>query len=214
MFGQVGERREMEIGAYILTALFAYLLGSIPTGYVLARLRGNANLLQQGSGRTGATNVLRTMGWKVAAQVFAGDFLKGVLAILMARLMTGSDPTADLVAGLAALMGHNYSVFIGFKGGRGVTTGLGALAVISPIVMAVTTIIGVAIIARSRYVSLGSVLGSGTVPISMLIVVLLLGQPFPHFLFGLLGAAFVIVSHRDNIQRLLRGTERKLGQRA
>ena len=204
----------MDIGSYLLVGVIGYLLGSIPTGYVLARMRGNANLLQQGSKRTGATNVLRTMGWKLAAPVFAGDFLKGVLAILVARLLTHSDPTADVVAGLAALVGHNYSVFIGFKGGRGVTTGLGALVMISPLVMVITTLIGIAVIARSHYVSLGSVLGSGTVPITMLIVVVLLGQPFPHFLFGLLGAAFVIASHRDNIHRLLHGTERKLGQRA
>lgn len=204
----------MEIGSYLLVGGIAYLLGSIPTGYVLARLRGNANLLHQGSKRTGATNVLRTMGWKTAAPVFGGDFLKGVLAILLARLLTHGDPTADVVAGLAALLGHNYSIYIGFKGGRGVTTGLGALAVISPPVMVVTTLVGIAIIARSRYVSLGSVLGSGTVPITMLIVVILLGQPFPHLLFGLLGAAFVIASHRDNIYRLLHGTERKLGRRA
>ncbi len=204
----------MEIGSYLLAGSIAYLLGSIPTGYVLARLRGNSNLLHQGSKRTGATNVLRTMGWRVAAPVFVGDFLKGVLAILLARWLTHGDPTADVVAGLAALVGHNYSLYIGFKGGRGVTTGLGALAVISPLVMVVTTLIGVSIVARSRYVSLGSVLGSITVPITMLLVVILLGQPFPHFLFGLLGGAFVIVSHRDNIYRLLHGTERKLGQRA
>ncbi len=204
----------MQYALYLLVGGLAYLLGAIPTGYLLARLRGNINILQQGSKRTGATNVLRTMGWKAAAPVFAGDFLKGVVAILVARLITHSDPTADVIAGLAALVGHNYSIFIGFKGGRGVTTGLGALMVISPLVMVITTSIGVAVVARSRYVSLGSVLGSGTVPVTMLVVVVLLGQPFPHFLFGLLGAAFVILSHRDNIHRLLHGTERKLGQRA
>ncbi len=204
----------MEIGSYLLAGGIAYLLGSIPSGYVLARLRGNVDIRQTGSKRTGATNVLRTLGWKAAAPVFGGDFLKGVLAILIARLITHGDPAADVIAGLAALVGHNYSIYIGFKGGRGVTTGLGALAVISPLVMFITTIIGIAIIARSRYVSLGSVLGSGSLPVTMLAVVLLLGQPFPHFLFGLLGGTFVIVSHRDNIYRLLHGTERKLGQRA
>jgi len=203
----------MEIGLYLLAALVAYLLGSIPTGYVIARLRGNVDLLQLGSKRTGATNVLRTMGWKAAAPVFCGDFLKGVVAILIARALTQGDPIGDVAAGLAVLAGHNYSVFIGFRGGRGVTTGLGTLAVIAPVVLVVSAAIAIAIIAWSRYVSLGSVLGSCTVPVVLLISVLLLGQPFPHFLFGLLGAAFVIASHKDNIQRLLNGTERKLGQR-
>ncbi|MGI5835029.1 MAG: glycerol-3-phosphate 1-O-acyltransferase PlsY [Chloroflexota bacterium] len=203
----------MQVDQFLIVGLLAYLLGSIPTGYVIARFRGNVDLLQHGSKRTGATNVLRTMGWKAAAPVFAGDFLKGVAAVILARLITQGDPTGDVVAGLAALVGHNYSLYIGFKGGRGVTTGLGALVVIAPQVFAVAAIIGVAIIAWSRYVSLGSVLGSCTVPITLLVSVFLLGQPFPHFLFGLLGAAFVIISHRDNIVRLFRGTERKLGQR-
>lgn len=203
----------MEIGQYVLAGLVAYLLGSVPTGYAIARLRGNVDLLQLGSKRTGATNVLRTLGWRAAAPVFAGDFLKGVVAILLARLITQGDPIADVVAGLAALVGHNYSVYIGFKGGRGVTTGLGTLAVIAPLGLLIAAAIGVAIIAWSRYVSLGSVLGSCTVPVTLLVSVFLLGQPFPHFLFGFVGAAFVIVSHRDNIVRLLQGTERKLGQR-
>ncbi|MHB0870635.1 MAG: glycerol-3-phosphate 1-O-acyltransferase PlsY [Chloroflexota bacterium] len=204
----------MDIQSYLLTAAAAYLLGSIPTGYVLARLRGNVDLLKMGSKRTGATNVLRTMGWRAAAPVLAGDFVKGIAAILIARLLASGDPTADVVAGMAALLGHNYSLYIGFRGGRGVTTGLGALVVIAPLAMAVAAAIGVAIIAWSRYVSLGSVLGSCTVPVAMLPMVLLLGQPLPHFLFGLLGAAFVVISHRDNISRLLKGTERKLGQQA
>ncbi len=203
----------MEISQYILAGLAAYLLGSIPTGYITARLRGNVDLLQMGSKRTGATNVLRTLGWRAAAPVFVGDFAKGVLAVIIARLITHGDPVGDVVAGMAALVGHNYSVFIRFRGGRGVTTGLGTLAVMAPLVFLTAVAIGVAIIAWSRYVSLGSVLGSCTVPVALLISVFLMGQPFPHFLFGLLGAAFVVISHRDNIARLLQGTERKLGQR-
>ncbi|MGE5618956.1 MAG: glycerol-3-phosphate 1-O-acyltransferase PlsY [Sphingomonadaceae bacterium] len=206
-------KEKMPISTYLFVAAAAYLLGSIPSGYILARLRGNVDLLNKGSRRTGATNVLRTMGWRAAAPVFAADFVKGIAAVLIARLLVPGDPTADVVTGMAALFGHNYSLYIGFKGGRGVTTGLGALAVIAPAAMAIAAAIGIAIIAWSRYVSLGSVLGSCTVPFAMLLLVLLLGQPLPHLLFGLLGAAFVILSHRDNIQRLLNGTERKLGQR-
>ncbi len=204
----------MDLLSYAAAAAGAYLLGSFPSGVVLARLRGNVDILNQGSKRTGATNVLRTMGWKAAAPVFALDFVKGMLAVAAARLISGGDPYADVAAGLAALLGHNYSLFIRFHGGRGVTTGLGAVLVISPIAWVITVAIGLGIVARTRYVSLGSVVGAGLVPLFMLALVLAAGQPFPHLMFGLLGGAFVIVSHKDNIDRLLRGTERKLGERA
>lgn len=203
----------MSLFLYAVVAVVAYLFGSIPSGYVLARLRGK-NILNQGSKKSGATNVLRTLGWKAAAPVFAADFVKGMLAVVAARLISGGDPTADVVAGLAVLLGHNYSVFIRFRGGRGVTTGLGAMAVISPIAMLITTAIGALIVARTRYVSLGSVVGAGMIPFSLLALVIAAGQPVPHLLFGLLGSAFVIASHRDNINRLIHGTERKLGERA
>jgi acyl phosphate:glycerol-3-phosphate acyltransferase len=204
----------MNLVSYAAVAAAAYLLGSFPSGVVLARLRGNVDILNQGSKKTGATNVLRTMGWKAAAPVFAMDFVKGMLAVAAARLITGGDPSADVIAGLAALLGHNYSLFIRFRGGRGVTTGLGAVAIISPVAMLITLAVALLIVARTRYVSLGSVVGAGLVPFSLLALVIAAGQPFPHLMFGLLGGAFVIVSHKDNINRLLHGTERKLGERA
>lgn len=199
---------------YLLAVLVAYLLGSIPSGYVVARLRGNVDILKRGSGRTGATNVLRTVGWRAAAPVFAGDFAKGVAAIVAARLLAGGDPAADLLAGMAALLGHNYSVFIRFKGGRGVTTGLGTLAVIAPAAMAIGAAVGIATIAVTRYVSLGSILGACCVPFILLALVLLIGQPQPHLVYAVIGSAFVVASHRDNIGRLIRGTERRLGEKA
>ncbi|HEX2988178.1 MAG TPA: glycerol-3-phosphate 1-O-acyltransferase PlsY [Chloroflexota bacterium] len=204
----------MNLLSFVAVAVAAYLLGSFPSGVVLARLRGNVDILNKGSKRTGATNVLRTMGWKAAAPVFAMDFVKGILAVAAARIISGGDPYADVIAGLAALLGHNYSLFIRFRGGRGVTTGLGAVAVISPVALLVAAVIGVVIVARTRYVSLGSVVGAGMVPLALLPLVLAAGQPFPHLMFGLLGSAFIIASHRDNIGRLLHGTERKLGERA
>lgn len=197
----------------LLATLVSYAVGSIPPGYLVARLFGNVDLLQKGSGRTGTTNVLRTLGWKAAGLVFLGDFAKGAVAIIATRIITGGDPLADLLAGLAVMVGHNYSLYLGFKGGRGVVTGLGVLAAIAPLVLAICGGIGVVVIALSRYVSLGSILGSAAVPFCLLALVLIAGQPWPHLAYGLIGAAFVIVSHRDNIQRLLSGTERKLGQR-
>lgn len=203
----------MEIGYHILSAMVAYLLGSVPTGYLVARHSGNVDLLQYGSGKTGATNVLRAVGKKAAAAVLLGDYAKGIVAILVARLITGGDPVADLLAGLAAIAGHNYSPFLRFKGGRGVSTGVGTLSVIAPAAMLVAALLFASTIYLTRYVSLGSILGAVSAPICILVLVLAFHQPPMHLLYGLVGAAFVVVGHHDNIGRLLRGTERKLGER-
>ncbi len=203
----------MQLLPYTLALAVAYLLGAIPTGYMVALRFGNVDLLRQGSRRTGTTNVLRTLGWKAAGVVFTGDIAKGMLAILVARLATQGDPTADLLAGLAAIGGHTYSPFIGFRGGRGVATGLGTLLLIAPAAVVVAAVLAGTVIALSRYVSLGSILGAGAVPILLLVLTLTLGQPLPHLVYALIGSVFVIASHRDNINRLLSGTERKLGER-
>jgi glycerol-3-phosphate acyltransferase PlsY len=205
---------EARILSYLLVGLGAYLLGGIPTGLLVARRYRSVDLLKHGSGRTGTTNVLRTLGWKAAGAVFLGDFAKGVAAIGVARMIAPGDPMADLIAGLGALVGHNYSPYIGFKGGRGVAAGLGTLLVVAPVALLVVAVVGVSVIALTRYVSLGSILGSCAAPLVLLVLVLTLGQPQPHLAYALAGALFVVASHRDNIGRLLRGTERKLGERA
>ncbi len=204
----------MQFVLYALAIGVAYLLGAIPTGYLVARRFGNVDLLRHGSRRTGTTNVLRTLGWKAAGVVFAGDIAKGAMAILVARLVTHGDPTADLLAGLAAIGGHTYSPYIGFRGGRGVATGLGTLLLIAPAATVIAAVLAGSVIALSRYVSLGSILGACAVPVLLLVLTLTLGQPLPHLVYAFLGSVFVIASHRDNIGRLLHGTERKLGERA
>jgi len=203
----------VQVLLYVVAALAAYLLGSIPTGYLVARMHPNVDLLRQGSKKTGATNVLRTLGWRAAAIVFGGDFAKGVAAVLIARLLAGGDPVADVLAGVAAILGHNYSLFIGFRGGRGVTAGLGSLAVMAPVAMLAVAVVAVSVIGISRYVSLGSVIGACVTPIAVLVMVLAFSQPLPHLLFAVAGSALVVASHRDNIGRLLNGTERRLGER-
>src|SRR5689334_17727294 len=111
----------------LLAAVIAYVLGSIPTGMVVAKVYRNVDLTAHGSGRTGATNVLRTLGSGAAAVAFAGDFLKGVLAVAAVKFLIAPDNTwIEMVAAIAAVVGHSYSIFIGFKGGRGVVTGFGA----------------------------------------------------------------------------------------
>ena len=206
--------QEMPVLPYLAVALAAYLLGSIPTGYLVARSHRNVDILQTGSGRTGATNVLRALGWKAALIVFLGDFGKGVAAVALARILTNGDPLADVVAALVAMAGHNYSVFLGFRGGRGVSTGLGALTMVTPIAALVCAIVAFSTMGISRYVSLGSVLGALSVPFAMLVLVIVGLDPPAHLIYGVLGSAFIVLSHKDNIARLLKGTERRLGQKA
>ena len=202
-----------------LAALVGYLLGSIPTGIIVARVYRNVDLTAYGSGRTGATNVLRTLGSGAAAIAFAGDFLKGLLAVLAVRLVIAPFPEnswVELVAGVAAVLGHSYSVFIGFKGGRGVVTGFGATAAatpLAPILMLIAFAIGAVLVAVTRYVSLGSVVGAALAGLLMCWLAINMGDP-AWAVWGVLMSGFIIVSHKDNIERLLAGTERKLGERA
>jgi len=193
------------------------LLGSIPTGIIVARVYRNVDLTAYGSGRTGATNVLRTLGSGAAAIAFAGDFLKGLLAVLAVRLIIAGDNSwVELVAGVAAVLGHSYSVFIGFKGGRGVVTGFGATAAatpLAPILMLIAFAIGAVLVAVTRYVSLGSVVGAALAGLLMCWLAVNTGDP-AWAVWGVLMSGFIIGAHKDNIERLLAGTERKLGERA
>jgi glycerol-3-phosphate acyltransferase PlsY len=193
------------------------VLGSIPTGIIVARVYRNVDLTAYGSGRTGATNVLRTLGTGAAAIAFVGDFLKGLVAVLAVRLFIAGDSSwVELIAGIASVLGPSYSVFIGFKGGRGVVTGFGATAAatpIAPILMLIAFAIGAVLVAITRYVSLGSVVGAALAGVLMCWLAVNTGDP-AWAVWGVLMSGFIIVSHKDNIERLLAGTERKLGERA
>jgi glycerol-3-phosphate acyltransferase PlsY len=190
------------------------LLGSIPTGMIVARFYGNVDLTAHGSGRTGATNVLRTLGKGAAAIAFAGDFLKGMLAVLIAKYVIAPDDTwIWMIAAIGAVVGHSYSIFIGFKGGRGVVTGFGASVVAAPVLILIAFAIGVIFVATTRYVSLGSVVGA--ILGGLLMCGLAYTQSDPAWaLWGILMGGFIVVAHKDNIERLRAGTERKLGERA
>lgn len=194
-------------------AVASYLIGSIPTGYIIGRLVVGRDVLQHGSKRTGATNVLRIGGWKAGLAVALGDMAKGAVAVVVARWIAGIDPTADLIAGLFAMLGHNYSLFIGFKGGRGVAVGAAATMVMAPVTGLISALVFVIVIAATRYVSLGSILGAVSVPVTLLVLVVWQNQPVQHLIYAIIGCAFVIYSHRDNITRLRDGTERKLSGR-
>lgn len=199
--------------ATALSVILGYLLGAIPTGTIVARGRG-VDLTRTGSGRTGATNVLRTLGAGAAALVFLGDLVKGAAAVLLARALGDGAPWPQAVAATAAVVGHSYSPFIGWRGGRGVVPGTGGLLVIWFPAALAAAIVALLTIALTRYVSLGSIVGTLISAVMIVGLVVVGGQPSAYVFYGLAAPLFIIVSHRDNIARLREGTERKLGEKA
>jgi acyl phosphate:glycerol-3-phosphate acyltransferase len=202
----------MEWQQAAIAAVVGYVLGSIPTGMVVARVYRNVDLTTHGSGRTGATNVLRTLGTGAAAITFAGDFLKGALAVLLVRwLFSDTGSWLELIAAVGAVIGHSYSVFMGFKGGRGVVTGMGATFVAAPVLMLIAFAIGALLVAVTRYVSLGSVVGAAAGGLLLCGLSFVTGDP-AWAVWGVLVGGFIVVAHRDNIERLMAGTERRIGE--
>jgi glycerol-3-phosphate acyltransferase PlsY len=189
--------------------LAAYLAGSIPVGAVVARRVGGPDLRSVGSGRTGGTNALRALGRKWAAVVVLGDLLKGALPVLLARVVTG-DPVVEVLCGGAAVVGAIWSIFAGFRSGRGVGTGVGTMLVIQPLAVLLAAPVFVVVILLTRYVSLGSLLGSAAMFPAMLLVLLVVpATPLPYIIYAAVGAVFIWLAHADNIDRLIHGTERK-----
>jgi acyl phosphate:glycerol-3-phosphate acyltransferase len=213
------------IGVLLLTAVIAYLWGSIPSGYWMGKLlRGrDFDIRSYGSHKTGATNVRRTLGNGPALIVFLVDLSKGIGPALIASVVplffvNGWGPS---VAGLAALLGHCFPIFIGFKGGRGVSTGAGAVLVLSPFIVLLAAITTFSTMAIWRYVSLGSIVGALTIMLCS-VIFFVIGRfdptffvrvSLPQMLFMLIGPGLVILFHSDNIRRLLVGTESKLGRK-
>ena len=181
----------------------AYLLGSIPTGLLLARAFG-VDIRATGSGNIGATNVYRTLGRKVGVMTLVGDCLKGLLPVLIARQLGFADAWVA-AAGLAALLGHVYTIFLGFKGGKGVATALGVFLGISPLAVLVALAVFVAVVFKWRYISLGSVTAAAVMPVA---VALIDWEPLVVALTVAV-ALLVITKHRENIKRLRAGTESK-----
>lgn len=191
-------------------ALAGYLIGAIPVGVLVGRLRG-VDPLDSGSGRTGTTNAIRSLGVGPAAAVAVGDIAKGLIAVGVGTAI-GPEPWGAAAGAVAAVIGHVRSVFIGFGGGRGVATGAGAMVVLAPIAVAVALVELVTIIWATRLVSLASLSAATTVAI-VTVALYLLGNVGPEAaVAGVLIAAIVIVAHLDNIGRLLAGSERRLGQ--
>lgn len=190
----------------VLFVLLSYLVGAIPTGYLAFKLSERKDIREQGSRNTGATNVMRLKGWKLAVPVVVIDVLKGFLpAVLALRLF--DDPRLALVAAFMAVVGHCYPVYIRFRGGKGVATTVGAAAAVGPVPLLLCAVVFAGVVALTRYVSLGSILAVTAFPV----LALILGKGAETALWGLAIAALVVFRHRANIGRLLAGRERKLG---
>ena len=198
--------------SYIIIIIITYLLGNISTSYIIAKRVAGVDIRTQGSGNAGSTNVLRTLGKKAGLMTFIGDLLKGIIAVLIAQTiarLTNIDVlTAGYIGVVGVVCGHNWPVFLGFRGGKGVATSLGSMIAVNPIIALTCFGIFLVIVAITKYVSLGSMVGISMSPIFMLIL---------HNEKGLLATLFltlsVIFTHRENIKRLVNGTERKIGQK-
>ena len=198
----------------IFIVIFAYLLGSINNSIVVGHMFGVKDIREQGSGNAGSTNVLRIIGIEAAALTFAGDVLKGVIAPLIAYYFCDKSLTWTLAAGYAAVFGHVFPLYFGFKGGKGVATSFGAVLTISvltgkfyiPLILLAVFIVVVAV---SRYVSLGSVLVMAAYPI---IIAFLFKGNYTYLVFAVLTALTGILKHKKNIIRLAGGTESKIGE--
>jgi glycerol-3-phosphate acyltransferase PlsY len=192
----------------LLSILFGYFLGSIPFAYLLTRRRG-IDIRAVGSGNVGATNVLRTTGLLPALTVMALDVGKGAGSVLLAARWISADPSAPAVAGLAAIVGHIYPVWLRFRGGKGVATAAGVFGVLTPLALVPAIVIFIVTTWMTRFVSLGSV--PGTVALSP--IAYSLHAPAAAVATSAGAAAVIVFRHRANIRRVVRGTERRIGQR-
>ena len=189
----------------------AYLLGSVQPGLLLVRLVMRRDVREVGSGKTGMTNVMRAAGKKAAALVFVLDVAKGILPVLVAASVS-DDAWLEAATATVVVVGHVFPVFAGFRGGRGVATGVGAASALLPWA-GIGGIVFVPVVLLTRYVSLGSILGVAAVFAGFVVAMVSYDLPTPHFVFALIIGPLIIGMHRDNIVRLLRGAERRIGQR-
>lgn len=188
---------------YLLVLATNYLLGSIPSAYLVGKMKG-IDIRQEGSGNIGATNAFRVMGKGAGILVLILDALKGVLGVQLARLVGG--PWFVVGASLLVIFGHSYSIFLKFKGGKGVATGGGIVLALAPVTVAIQLVIFVVVVAITKYASLGSIIAAVSIPLTMYLV----GEPLPVTIFGIFGATLVIYRHIPNIKRLFQGNENRI----
>lgn len=194
----------------IAVILIGYGLGNFATSYILGKVFKKTDIRKHGSGNAGATNALRVFGVKLAAATFVIDALKGVLAVIIGSLILG--PVGGLIGGVSAVVGHNWPVILKFKGGKGIASTIGVVTTINYQIALICVIVGLLIVVKTKYVSLGSITAISLLPILTLIMI----RPFDlnFFMFSLALAVMAIFRHRSNIKRLISGNESKLGQKA
>lgn len=193
-----------------LWVLGAYLLGAIPTSYLLARVFGHIDLREHGSKNLGATNLYRTLGWRYAVPAGLFDLAKGTIPVVAFAPRAGGGAWVPVALGVAAVLGHVFSVFVRFQGGKGVATAAGAVLGLAPLPLGVSAVVWTAVVWATGYVSLGSMLGAAAFPVAAWLL-----QPRDAYVFaaGVVLAAFIVFTHRGNIRRLLEGREARFGRR-
>ncbi len=191
---------------YIIIAIISYLLGNISFAYILGKLLTKKDVRDYGSGNAGTTNAIRAFGKKIGAMVFAGDVLKGVIAVLIGKNFGGE--VGSYLSGALVIIGHNWPALLNFKGGKGVATTIGVMLIINPYVTLVCFIFGLLVIIFTRTVSLGSIIGMALAPVSAIIVVKPIDPKL--FIFCIFIASMSIYRHKENIKRLIKGKENKL----
>ena len=200
----------MMLGA-VAVLLLGYVAGSVQPGIIVGRLVRGVDIREYGSGKTGFTNTLRTLGLVPALIVVFGDLAKGVVPVLVGYYLAGSDLAAAL-GGVGAVVGHTWPMFAGFRGGRGVATSFGAFFAMAPLPAAAAILAGLTILGVTRYVSLMSMLGVA-LGLGVMVWLVLVGRmPAEYLVFGVIVTLSVELNHLSNLRRLLSGTEPKLGQ--
>lgn len=193
---------------YIILFALSYLLGSIPFGLLIGKWFANVDVRKHGSGNIGMTNVLRTAGYMPAVLTLIGDAGKGVLAVLLTRHFAG-DSSWPLVAGTLAVIGHNWPIFLGFKGGKGVATIAGVLFAFLPLAGAILLVLWLVVLVKYRYISLASIVVAACIPV----VLVFFRVGWLELLLGTAVGGFTILRHRSNIERLRKGTEYRVGEK-
>jgi glycerol-3-phosphate acyltransferase PlsY len=196
----------------LLSALIAYLLGSIPFGYLMVRWQRGIDVRATGSGSIGATNVMRSLGAVGFAATFILDVGKGIAAVWLAARLTAHDPRWIAVAATVAILGHCFPVWLSFRGGKGVATGVGVFIALAPVQVGLALVIFAVSVAIWRHVSLGSITAAAAFPV-LLYFLKEPPPPLPIVLGAATGAAIIIAKHHGNIRRLLSGTENRLGKK-
>ena len=202
----------------LIVLILSYLVGSIPTAVIAGKLLKKIDIREHGSGNAGATNVLRVLGWKASLVVLLFDMLKGYVAVtwIVDIIPNFSDIDAkaiyQILAGVATICGHIWTIFAGFKGGKGVGTAAGVFFGLQPVPVFICLLVFIGIVSRTKYVSLGSMISAALLPIILLVQFFLLGKPVPiaNTVIAVLLPVLIVIMHRENIHRLVSGNENKI----